>query len=90
MISATWALAQPGKAAMVRDMSARVALSAGDPQHRAGPSRQWRGVSPRRPEQPVHPLAFRVIKDAGVRISVDGTGRWLDNIMIERLWRSLK
>ena len=27
---------------------------------------------------------------AGVRISMDGRGRWLDNVFIERLWRSLK
>ena len=27
---------------------------------------------------------------AGVRISMDGKGRFLDNIFIERLWRSLK
>lgn len=26
----------------------------------------------------------------GVRISMDGRGRYLDNIFIERLWRSLK
>ena len=26
----------------------------------------------------------------GVAISMDGRGRWLDNVMIERLWRSLK
>ena len=26
----------------------------------------------------------------GVRISMDGKGRYLDNIFIERLWRSLK
>jgi putative transposase len=32
----------------------------------------------------------RVLKDAGIRISMDGRGRWMDNIMIERLWRSLK
>jgi putative transposase len=25
-----------------------------------------------------------------VRISIDGRGRYLDNIFIERLWRSLK
>lgn len=31
-----------------------------------------------------------VLKDAGVRISMDGKGRWMDNIFIERLWRSLK
>jgi len=31
-----------------------------------------------------------VLKDANVRISMDGKGRWRDNIMIERLWRSLK
>ena len=32
----------------------------------------------------------RVLKDAGVRISMDGRGRWMDNVFIERLWRSLK
>ena len=26
----------------------------------------------------------------GVRISMDGRGRWMDNVFIERLWRSLK
>jgi len=31
-----------------------------------------------------------VLKEAGVRISMDSKGRWMDNIMIERLWRSLK
>jgi len=31
-----------------------------------------------------------VLKTAGVRISMDGKGRWMDNIFIERLWRSLK
>ncbi|OSM01904.1 putative transposase [Magnetofaba australis IT-1] len=31
-----------------------------------------------------------VLKDAGARISMDGKGRWLDNVFIERLWRSLK
>jgi putative transposase len=27
---------------------------------------------------------------ANVRISMDGRGRWMDNVFIERLWRSLK
>jgi putative transposase len=31
-----------------------------------------------------------VLKDAGITISMDGRGRCLDNIFIERLWRSLK
>ena len=31
-----------------------------------------------------------VLADRGVRISMDGKGRYLDNIFIERLWRSLK
>lgn len=30
------------------------------------------------------------LRDNGIRISMDGRGRWLDNVMIERLWRSLK
>jgi putative transposase len=31
-----------------------------------------------------------VLQAAGVRISMDGRGRWMDNVFIERLWRSLK
>ncbi len=31
-----------------------------------------------------------VLKAANVRISMDGRGRWMDNVFIERLWRSLK
>jgi putative transposase len=31
-----------------------------------------------------------VLKDAGVRISMDGKGRWVDNVFVERLWRSVK
>jgi putative transposase len=30
------------------------------------------------------------LKSANIRISMDGKGRWVDNVMIERLWRSLK
>ena len=30
------------------------------------------------------------LKEAGIRISMDGKGRWMDNVFIERLWRSLK
>ena len=29
-----------------------------------------------------------VLTEAGIRISMDGTGRWMDNVLIERLWRS--
>ena len=36
-------------------------------------------------------LAFtQVLITAGIRISMDGKGRWMDNVFIERLWRSLK
>ena len=31
-----------------------------------------------------------MLKDAEIRISMDGRGRWMDNVYIERLWRSLK
>jgi len=31
-----------------------------------------------------------VLSEAGIRISMDGRGRWTDNIFIERLWRSVK
>ena len=28
--------------------------------------------------------------DLGVKISMDGRGHWMDNVFIERLWRSVK
>ena len=31
-----------------------------------------------------------VLKKAGVSISMDGKGRWVDNVFVERLWRSVK
>ena len=31
-----------------------------------------------------------VLKKAGVDISMDGKGRWVDNVFVERLWRSVK
>jgi transposase InsO family protein len=30
------------------------------------------------------------LTDLGVKISMDGKGRWMDNVFIERLWRSVK
>ena len=30
------------------------------------------------------------VRRSGIRISMDGNGRFLDNIFVERLWRSLK
>lgn len=30
------------------------------------------------------------LQAAGVRISMDGKGRWVDNVFVERLWRSVK
>src|SRR5579871_1959232 len=35
-------------------------------------------------------LPLRFSSEAGVAISMDGRGRWMDNVFIERLWRSLK
>ena len=31
-----------------------------------------------------------VLQERGIRISMDGKGRWVDNVFVERLWRSLK
>ena len=31
-----------------------------------------------------------LLQEAGVQVSMDGRGRWLDKVFIERLWRSLK
>jgi putative transposase len=33
---------------------------------------------------------IKMLDDAGVAVSMDGKGRWIDNVFIERLWRSVK
>ena len=30
------------------------------------------------------------LKEEGIRISMDGKGRWRDNVFVERIWRSIK
>ena len=30
------------------------------------------------------------LEAAGVRVSMDGRGRWMDNVFVERLWRTVK
>jgi putative transposase len=30
------------------------------------------------------------LETAGVRVSMDGRGRWMDNVFVERLWRTVK
>ena len=30
------------------------------------------------------------LKDAGIRIRMDGKGAWRDNVFVERLWRTIK
>jgi len=36
------------------------------------------------------PRHTQILEAAGIRISMDGKGRAIDNIFVERLWRSLK
>lgn len=31
-----------------------------------------------------------VLRDKDIKISMDGKGRWVDNVFVERLWRSVK
>ena len=33
---------------------------------------------------------IEALEGAGIRVSMDGKGRWMDNVFIERLWRSVK
>ena len=36
-------------------------------------------------------IAFTdVLKEAGIKISMDGKGAWRDNVFVERLWRTIK
>ncbi len=30
-----------------------------------------------------------MLKDQGIQIRMDGKGRWVDNVFVERLWRSV-
>jgi putative transposase len=32
----------------------------------------------------------QILKNHNIRISMDGRGRWMDNVFIERLWKSVK
>lgn len=36
------------------------------------------------------PLFTSLLQQAGLRILMDRRGRWMDNVFIERMWRSLK
>lgn len=36
------------------------------------------------------PAFTDVLLEQGVKVSMDGKGRWMDNVFVERLWRSLK
>ena len=56
----------------------------------AGPLRHA-GDLQHRPGQPIHQHRLhRHAGRGGGSISMDGRGRWMDNVFIERLWRSLK
>ena len=44
---------------------------------------------PRGVSSPVRPLPRR-LQEQRVQVSMDGKGRYLDNIFVERLWRSIK
>ena len=58
--------------------------------------RPWRATARQRSSTPTRAasstsFAFTGrLREAGIRISMDGRGRCMDNIFIERLWRSLK
>ena len=40
--------------------------------------------------QYISPRFTDVLKDWNIKISMDGKGRWMDKVFIERLWRSMK
>ena len=58
--------------------------------------RRWRATAGRRSSTPTRAASSPVaaftgaLGAAGIKISMDGRGRWMDNVFIERLWRSLK
>ena len=36
------------------------------------------------------PASDLILKEAGIKISMDGKGAWRDNVFVERLWRTIK
>ncbi len=60
--------------------------------------RRWRTLSRGRPEifntdqgaQFTSEAFTGLLLEQGIRVSMDGKGRYLDNIFVERLWRSIK
>jgi hypothetical protein len=52
-----------------------------------GPASGW---SPKGYALPTRKSWLDWLRKTGVRISMDGKGRFLDNIFVERLWRRLK
>ena len=36
------------------------------------------------------PVFTDILQDNNIKISMDGKGRWVDNVFIERVWKSLK
>jgi putative transposase len=58
-------------------------------------SRAFRGSVPEifNSDQGSHftsPVYIEMLKEAGTEISMDGKGRAMDNILTERLWRTVK
>src|SRR5258705_13624779 len=59
-------------------------------------TKHWRGTANRKYSTPIRAAQFTsaaftgMLEAAGIAISMDGRGRFMDNIFIERLWRSIK
>jgi len=56
----------------------------------SGAVRETRDLQHRQGSQFTSPRFTGVLQEAGIRISMDGRGRWMGNMFVERLWRSLK
>ena len=57
----------------------------------AGPRTRGTADLQHRSGLPVHQRGYiDAVESAGVEVSMDGRGRWIDNRFIERLWRSVK
>jgi putative transposase len=60
------------------------------PRRGAGEGRQAGNLQHRQGSQFTGAAFTGALLAAGTRISMDGRGRWMDNVFVERLWRSLK
>ena len=83
-------LVQPLRAVVAIVEHARRAVLPGGVGGSVGRAARRRFSTPTRASQYTAQAFTDRLESAGVAISMDGRGRWMDNVFVERLWRTVK